>query len=191
MKFGLEKEAEIYKRLAIKSAAEVGLEFKFDNVYPTKNQIRTAVNNIKTKVQNNIENYKEFGVTNEVVDLVKVASASRNVAPRDRREAMKQLDIDGDIVTVVTKGRDTVFNLMNRKLDIIAKSKKELAKISLKELGIAGGILFDKAQILRGEATEHVAVMAKIDKNMSSDDALQAVSKIRENNSIKNDIRNK
>ena len=191
MKFGLEKEAKIYKRLAIKSAAEVGLEFKFDSVYPTKNQIRTAVNNIKTKVQNNIENYKEFGVTNEVVDLVKIASAGRNVAPRDRREAMKKLEIDSDIVNVLTKGRDTVFNLVNRKLDILAKSKKELAKTSLKELSVAGGILFDKAQLLKGEATEHIAVMARIDKNISADDAIKMVSEMRENNSQANDLRKK
>lgn len=181
----------MYKKLATMSAAEVGYEYKFDTVYPNRDKIRTAVSNIKTKVQNNLEDYKEFGVTPEVVDLVKVASESRSIMPVDRRQAMQKLEIDSDIVAVVVKGRDTVFNLMNKKLDIIAKSKKELKKISLKELGVAGGILFDKAQILRGEATENIAVMAKIDKNMSPDDALQAVSKIRENNSVKNDLRKK
>ena len=191
MKFGPAKEAEMYKKLATMSAAEVGYEYKFDTVYPNRDKIRTAVSNIKTKVQNNLEDYKEFGVTPEVVDLVKVASESRSIMPVDRRQAMQKLEIDSDIVAVVVKGRDTVFNLMNKKLDIIAKSKKELKKISLKELGVAGGILFDKAQILRGEATENIAVMAKIDKNMSPDDALQAVSKIRENNSVKNDLRKK
>lgn len=191
MKFGKEKEAEIFKKLAYKSCAEVGIEYGFDAVYPKRSQITTAVNNIKTKVRNNAEEYVEHGITPEVVEMVQKAAESRNVAPQHRREALQKLEIDSDIVNVLTKGRDTVFALMNRKLDILAKSKKELAKTSLKELSVAGGILFDKAQLLKGEATEHIAVMAKIDKNITADDALKMVSEMRESNSQANDLRKK
>ena len=191
MKWGKAKEAEIFKQLAYKSTAEVGLEYNFDKVYPTKVAIRNAVCAIRTKVKTHPDNYTEFGITPEVQDLVTAAAETRNVAPAHKRQALKQLEIDLDPKMVLGKILGKTLALVDRKLDIVTKSRKKLEATSFKELGVIAGIAFDKRQILLGEATQNIAVMAKIDINVSPEEALRMVSEMREVNSQNNDLRKK
>jgi len=193
MQFGEEKQAEIFKKLAYGSAYQVGLEYGFDKVYSSPKSVRNAVSAVKTKVKNNPAKYEKFGITTEVLDLVAEASAKRNVAgPNAQSRSLAEQRLDSQDIKALMGGiRDKTFNIIDRKLDMVGKSRKKIDSISFKELGVIGGIAFDKSQILKGEATENIAVMAKIDKNISADDALALVGKMREVNSEANDVRNK
>ena len=191
MKLGKAKEAEVFKMLAYKTAAEVGLEFNFDKVYTNKNSLTTAVGSIKAKVKNNPDDYREFGITDEVLDIVRKAAEERNISPGKRREVYQKLDLEMELSPRISAIAGKSFALIDRKLDMVSKSKKLLNNTSFKDLGIIAGIAFDKGRIMRGEATEHIAVMAKIEKNMSPEDALKMVAEMRELNSQKNDISRK
>lgn len=193
MNFGPPKEAEIFKKLAYKSALQVGLEFGYDKMYRNNKAVRDAVNKVKYKIQNNPDKYREFGITDDVIGVVRDAAQSRSVT-KDRTTgeptmAEKEIQESTDIRSIVTRIRDKAFTAIDKKLDTIAKSRKKLNEISFKELGTIAGIAFDKSQILQGKATEHVAVMSRIDKSMSPQDALEAVAKMREINAEKNQMR--
>ncbi len=167
MQFGPEKELEIFKQLATVSTYKVGIAFGFDKVYKDFN-----------KVRNNPEKY---GVSQEVIELVQQGMATRkaNVVGETPTMAEKS-DMVGDIKALVTGIRDKTFKLIDKKLDRVSNSKKRLDAISFKDLGIIAGISFDKSQILRGEATENIAVMAQIDGNISAAEALALALKMRE-----------
>ena len=63
---------------------------------------------------------------------------------------------------------------------MLNKSRKALNQQSLPALTTAFAILFDKSQIIKGEATEHVAVMGKIDSDIKPEQAIDMVLKMRE-----------
>lgn len=193
MKFGEEKQAEIFKKLAYNSAYQVGIEYGFDKVYNSPQAIRNAVTSIKTRVRNNPENYAKWGITPEVLTLVKEASTNRtiNKGLHDKPSIAEQSIDKNDIKALLTGIRDKVFTLIDRKVDMVGRSRKKLDNTSFKELGIIAGITFDKAQILQGLATENISVMSKIEDNISPEDALNMISKIREVNNQANDNRNK
>lgn len=180
MRFGKEKEVEIFKALAQKSALQVGLDYGFDKVYKDNRAIRNAVQNIYTRLKNNSS---EYGLTNEVVEIVENGMAERKkalVGITQPSLADKKDHEPLDIKDAMTAIRDKTFNLINQKLDMLSSSKKKLDNISFKELGVIGGIAFDKTQILKGEATEHIAVVAKIDDNVSPEQALDIALRSRE-----------
>ena len=193
MKFGEEKQAEIFKKLAYGSAYQVGLEYGFDKVYSSAVSIRNAVTAIKAKIKNHPDRYEKYGINKEVLELVAAASAQRNVDKRPTQVSsiVEQSINKDDIKALVTSIRDKSFSLIDRKLDMVSKSRKKLDNISFKELGVIAGISFDKGQILKGEATENIAVMARVDKKLSHEDALEMVAKLREKNTIANELRNK
>lgn len=177
MNFGKEKEVEIFKALASESQFQVGLKYGFDKVYKNGRAVRNAITAIYTKVKNNPE---EYGLSLEVVGLVEAGMKNRAVArqggtPMEKPE-MGVMDIKEKIVGI----RDKTFHLIDKKLDRVASSKKRLDAISFKDLGIIAGIAFDKTQILRGEATENVAVLGKIETDLSPEAALDLVLKMRE-----------
>ncbi len=188
MKFGEEKEAEIFKKLAYNSAYEVGLEYGFDKVYSSTLAIRNAVTSIKTKVKNHPEKYERYGVTKDVYEVVAAASSKRNVAgPNAGKRSVAEQKIDSnDIKSLMGSIMTKTFVLIDKKLNMVGKSRKKLDSISFKELGVIGGISFDKSQILKGEATENIAVMSRVDKDISPEDALKLVSQMREINTDKN-----
>lgn len=175
VQFGKEKEIEIFKKLASKSALQVGLDYGFEKVYKDKRAIRNAVTAIYNKVKNNSE---EYGLTPDTVSLVETSMANRRVAPTKPEPQGDDKNIKERVVSI----RDKTFELIDRKLDRVSASKKKLDAISFKDLGTLAGIAFDKGQILKGEATEHIAVAAKIDKNITAEEAIEMALKSRESN---------
>lgn len=178
MKFGKEKEVEIFKALASESQYQVGLKFGFDKVYKNSRAVRNAVTTIYTKVKNNPE---EYGISTEVLGLVEGGMKTRALSHVLNQKPMSEtgnqsLEIKERIVGI----RDKTFHLIDKKLDRVGSSKKRLDAVSFKDLGIIAGIAFDKTQILRGEATENVAVLGKIETDLSPQAALDLVLKMRE-----------
>lgn len=178
MKFGREKELEIFRALAVKSQYQVGLEFGFDKVYPNARSIRNAVTNIYTRVKNNAT---EYGLSPEVVSMVETGMKTRALSHVINKPPMSETSSGPlDIKELVTGVRDKAFRLIDKKLDRVSNSKKRLDAISFKDLGTIAGISFDKTQILRGEATEHVALMGKIDTTISPEEALKLALQMRD-----------
>lgn len=183
-----DQQIDIFKRLAYKSALEVGLEFNFNEHYKTNLAIRNAVNSIYRKIK---EDAEKFPVAPEVRSLVADAMAHRQVAGVRKELSAAESKIEGgDIKSLVVGVRDKALRLLDTKLTRASKTKKGLDAIPLQALTVVAGTMFDKAQILMGQATEHIAVMGKIDGNISPIDALKLVMEMRDAN-VSNNATNK
>jgi hypothetical protein len=77
------------------------------------------------------------------------------------------------------RGKRVAWLLLNKKLNLAAKNKKELDKIPAVSLAQIASTVFDKAQIVNGEATENIALRAKIDDNITPEVALEEILKRR------------
>lgn len=173
-------KGEMYKALANRSYAQVGVEFKIDVHYKNQDGYRNAVFRIKKEVEQNPEKY---GVTPEVVEIVKKSAEERRANPHagDIIEADTSALLDfSDTKAVTIGGRNKAAQLLHKKMDMINSSKKLLEKENLVSLAKVFGIFFDKAQILQGEATEHIQMKAKITKDMTPDEALDQLLNMRE-----------
>lgn len=179
MKLSEDKKAALFKKLASSTLYDVGLEFGLDKHYSNPTAIKNKVYQIYREVANNPE---KFAVQLETVNLVVDAVSNRSVSKKDeptlaeKNDAIAKVDVKDMILT----GRDKAGKLVHKKLDWLEKNPKELEKMSLKEIGWILGLLFDKSQIIQGQATEHIAVLSKIDADLSPEDALDAIMKGRE-----------
>ncbi|MEK7112478.1 MAG: hypothetical protein AAB875_04060, partial [Patescibacteria group bacterium] len=70
--------------------------------------------------------------------------------------------------------------LLDKKLDWLIRNKKAFRDISAVALAKMASITFDKAQILSGEATEHIALKAQVNERASSGEYLTQLLGIRE-----------
>lgn len=177
MNFGTEKELEIFNKLAYRSTYEVGLEYGFDKVYKDPRAIKNAVYSLFTKVKNNPERYN---LTPEAMDIVLAAMKSRAASSKRSGPSITEQNQDVDFKQVVLNTRDAIGGLISRKIQKMQNSKKALDAVSLKELTTAFGIMFDKGQIVKGEATEHIAHYAKIDGELTPEQAMEMILKGRE-----------
>lgn len=173
-------ELQIFQRLAFKSALETGLDFEFDKKYKDEKAIRNAVMYIYRKVKDNSERY---GLQEQARTIVLDAMAHRNIAGLNQEITKAEKDIEAtDIKTLVIGVRDKAFRALDKKLTRALKSKRALDQIPIQSLSTAAGTMFDKAQIIQGMATEHVALMGKIEGNINPKDALDLVLRMREKN---------
>lgn len=175
-----EESAEIFKNMAYQSSYETGLKFGFEKHYKDAKSIRNAVNNIYQRVSKNPE---RFGISQDVMKIVKDAMANRALVRISNNIPKAEAEIDSkDIKNTLSGVRDKAWMLIDRKLTRASKSNKRLDDISLQQLGTIAGIAFDKSQILSGQATENIAVMGKIEGNINPQDALDLVLRMREAN---------
>lgn len=85
-----------------------------------------------------------------------------------------------EMVEMAKDTRNMAIQVLNKKLINLNEDSDELKKINMATLATVFGILFDKAQLAAGLATENIAIHSKIDINMTSDIALQELNKMRE-----------
>lgn len=179
MKLSDDKKAALFKKLASGTLYDVGVEFGLDKHYKDATAVRNRVYAIYRDVANNPEKY---AISQETVDLVVEAVSNRKVATRtepvlaEKNTALATKDIK----SLTMGSRDTAARLITAKLEYLEKHPKALAGESLVNLGKIFGILFDKSQIIQGQATEHVAHMGRIDTSLTPEEALQAVILSRE-----------
>jgi len=183
MKITDARKGEVFKSLATMSYIEVGRHFDFDKHYKNDASVRNAVYRTYQEV---LSDPKKFGVNDEVIDLVKQSLKTRSIKRTKTaspvEEDIKMSPIDrNDLKGMVMTGRNKAAGLLDKKMDMLAKSPKKLDKENIVSLAKVFGIYFDKAQIVQGEATENIAVLAKnVDENMSPDDAMSELLKMRE-----------
>ena len=126
---------------------------------------------------------EKFGLSQETKERVEEAMEHRSVATnsKDTTVAEKEFELRKvDLDVLLTANRDLSAKLINRKLVELNNSRKQLINESIVNLGKIFGILFDKSQIIKGAATEHIAVMSKIDDNINPKDAIEMVLNMRE-----------
>lgn len=178
MQLTQEQEVDIFKHLAYKSAYETGLEFGLDKTHKDAKAIRNAITNIYNKVKKNSDRY---GISNDIKTLVQDAMANRQIATTRNNIVVAEKEIDSDDIKKIIPGvRDKAWKLIDRKLSRAGRTNKALDAVSFRDLGTLAGISFDKSQIISGQATEHVALMGKIEGNINPQDALALVLKMRE-----------
>lgn len=184
------KYHDIFKTLSTKTLYETGIAFGLDKHYKDSRAVTNAVYNIYRKV---IAHPERYAVQPETVLIVKGVVSERAVSKTTTSTLREKLDSEEnpDFKELVLSGRKKAFKLLNMKMDRVMKSGKAIDEVGITALAQTFGILFDKAQIVSGEATENIAVLAKIDKNMSSEDALAAILKMREVNNVEKDRVNK
>lgn len=173
------QKSSLFKSLATKTFYDVGIEYGFDKHYKTPASIKAAVYSIYRKVLGDPEKYS---VHPETMELVNNAVKERGVAHSipSHKPSVAEQNEDPDIKTLILSNRDIANRLINKKLKEMDKSKKALRNESIVSLGKIFGILFDKSQIIQGQATEHVALMGKIDGNLKPEDAIELVLRMRE-----------
>lgn len=182
MKLDDAKKGLLFKMLGSKSLYETGIAFGFDKHYKDANAVNGAVYRIYQQVKQDPERYMIPADTMEVI----VANVSNRNASKTEGTLREKTDVleKQDVKELVLTNKKKAMQLLGRKLDLIGSSKKRLDEVNLSSLAQTAGILFDKGQIVQGEATEHVALLAKIDEKMSPELAINAVLKMREVNNI-------
>lgn len=174
----------VFKELANKSQYQVGVEFGFDKWVDNSLKVVNLVNKVYREVK---ENPDKFAINNEVVEIVEKGMQSRkHLGPYSSLQATKEPK-DIELKNLVLGASKKSWVLLNQKLDYIARNRKAFKNESLLALAKMAGISFDKAQIMKGEATEHISIKAKIDENISSTEALNHLLKIRETQNYEND----
>lgn len=181
MKFDIDTKAGIFRALASASLYDVGIQFGLEKHYKDPVAIRNRIYKIYREVS---QDPGMYSVHPDTIELVVAAVSKRSIAVKkpdvptmaETQHSLKEADIK----TLTVSSRDRAGRLIGQKLEYIENHPNALRNESLVTLGKIFGILFDKAQIIQGQATEHVAVMSTIDSNMSPEDALATVLKFRE-----------
>lgn len=184
------KKGDIFRMLNHKSTYDTGIEFGFDKHFKDVTGVKNAVYRIYKAV---VEDPQRYFVTPEVAQMVQEKMSTRSATVFEQKKLAEQKDEleNVDFKSKLLQGRDSAFRILQSKMERVSSSKKRLDEVNLSTLAQTFGILFDKAQIIQGEATENVAVLAKIDKDMPPEDAIQAVLRARENNQADKDRKRK
>lgn len=154
----------------------MGLEFGFDKHLTKPTQVINAVNKIYREVK---ENPKAFYISQEVLELVEKGILDR----RTKKNELLNPPMDPGKINekdLIVGVKNKAWTLLDQKLNYLFKNKKAFRNESVISLAKIAGIAFDKSQIMKGEATEHIALRAKIDDNISSQDAVTQLLKFRE-----------
>lgn len=178
------QKTEIVKDLIKFSKYQTGI--KVGLKYKKKRSLLSAVDRVLKEVR---QDPKKFKISDEVLEMVGTSLKERNVVkvskmgqetPESPEDGLDKLTIK----ELAQVGTHSALVLINKKLKILYKSKGKLAKESLTGLAKTMGILFDKRQISRGEATEFIAMQAKIENldKMSNEDKLTLLLNSRQKN---------
>lgn len=172
-----QKKRDFYLSLLTMNFTEAGIAAGFGAMYNTNNSIRTNA----FKLYKSLDP-KELELSDDVIEGVRMAIEKRKISNKvTQHEGIEGAILDPeDSKALVLGGRNKALMLLHKKMDMISKSKKAMEDLSLSQLATTVGILFDKAQIMKGEATENIAVMAKIDQNMTPEQSLDMLLKMRE-----------
>lgn len=175
MELSLIQKRSIFKDLAAKSQFLVGKDYKFDQYYKSDSGITNAVNKVYREVK---ENPEAFAITQDVLELVEKAMETR----RTNKPAVRNTfgDVKVDQKQLIVGANNKAWILLNRKLDYLAKNKQAFRNESIMSIAKVAGIVFDKTQISKGEATEHIMLKAKIDQNITPEQALTSLLQFRD-----------
>lgn len=171
------QEADMFKALAHKSYKQVGHDFGLHFYYKTDPQVRTAVMNIARKIRKAPE---LWGISPDAVEVIDEAAASRSIKknPRIKSDIAIMAESFRDKLDTM---RDQVADMIMQKLEIYGKNKKSLDGVSIRDLKDLLAVAIDKSRLMRGESTDNITKLAKLDvDDMSPEEALKVIMKARE-----------
>lgn len=85
-----------------------------------------------------------------------------------------------EMVSLAAETRNVAIQTLFKKLQMLNDNPELLEKVNIASLSTVFGTLVDKSNLLEGKSTQNIAIQAKIDVNMSSDEAIQELNKMRE-----------
>lgn len=169
-------ELEIFKSLAYKSYKDVGYDFGFQHFYENDKLITAAVFAIARKIRKAPE---LWGISSDAVEVIEDALASRSVKNNPK--------IKSDIAIMEEGFRDRLDTMRDKVADIIMLKIAEYEKkgghklVSIRDLKDLLAMAIDKGRLLRGETTDNIVRLAKIDADsLSPEEALKVIMKARE-----------
>lgn len=183
---------DFYKLLVTHSYAEAAAQVGMDAYYSGEG-LRTAGYQIYKDIKE--RGLERVGISGDIIELVEKSIESRKITKghvhrkedNNVAEWMKADMLDSsDTKQLVLGGRNKAAVLLHKKFDMINSSRSALKDTSLSQLGTVFGILFDKAQIIQGQATENISVLSKnINGNMTPEESLDAILRMREEEVMK------
>lgn len=187
-KLSKEEKVKIFEDAAKYPYLEVGYNNELDEIYSTDQSLQAGVGRIVRDVAEHPESYN---ISQDKVDIVMELVKERRSAgptPAERTFSHKKIqkEMEKGIEEIVTGNRNKLSAVLSKKIDNLLRDDDQLKNTSLTQLSTAFGIMFDKSQLLQGKATDHIAFQGKIDGDMSPEDAIEAVVKMREANIDKN-----
>lgn len=174
---------------------EIGKKYGYSALYANHATLTVKLSNIMKEVKTDPE---RFGLTADDVERIEAAKKLRirgrlkplqgmstrgSVLPKSEKQTRNLEKVELEIKDNLLHARAKALALLHKKLDRVAEGDN-IDGIRIVELTTAFGTIFDKTQIVSGEATENVAIMAKIDSNMKPEDALKAILDMREENQV-------
>jgi hypothetical protein len=180
-----EKQAAAFRMLREKTTFNAAIECGFEKYFDNKRQILNYMYKLFLRVKNNPE---EYSIHPKTVEEVIVAMDSRNLGKVKngtvKFDALqkKLSDVkDHDMKEVISIGRNKSAVLLDKKMNMLLRSKKALEKESIVSLAKVFSTYFDKGQIMSGQATENIAVLAKnVPDDITPEQAMAELIKRRE-----------
>ena len=184
------EKAKMFRDLVKVSFYQTGVMAGFDRYYRNKSSLINAVRRIYNEVKGTP---KKFGITDEIVKMVDEALEQR-LKNRSSNMAVTVAEPETELAELTSKelvvgAKRKAWVALHKKLDRVLKYKKDLRTTPLAVLGNIAGITFDKGQIIAGEATEHIALKAKISEKLTPEDKMELLLKLREQSSISQDAK--
>jgi len=172
-----EQEASMFKSLAHKTFKEVGYEYGVHLMYPDNNIKVTA---FVHKIANKIKKAPEiWGISQDTVDVIQEALNSRSIN--------KNPGLKSDLAIQEESFRDKLDIMRNTVAEIITKKLKKynttkgIENVQLRDLKDLLSMAIDKGRLLRGESTENLVKLSKLDtESMSPEEAMRVILKARE-----------
>lgn len=128
-----------------------------------------------------LDNPAKYEILPEKAAFIHGLVAARGIAKKSPETLREEKEIEKlDISSLMLGARDLTAKLVRKKLDYLDKNPKALKEEKLKDLGWLAGVLFDKGQIIMGQATEHIAILSNVDSKMDPDEALAAILRMRD-----------
>lgn len=176
------EKVKLFRDAATANYKEVGYENDLDEWYANDRSMANAIGRIVNDV---IDHPGDYGVSEDEVRIVeraiekrKVAAPSKQPKSYDKKKFEQLMNRPFD--ELILEGRKKAYALINKKMDNMLRSKSELDDTSLSQMTTSFGILFDKAQVLQGQATDHIAFQGEIKEDIDPDEAIEKVQNIRE-----------
>lgn len=172
-----EQQREFYLSLARMTYLDAAKKLGISDRYTTDSSLKQIGYRLYKET-----NPEELGISSDAIAIVSTALAERkSKAQTEIMDGANPEVLDSsDSKQLVIGGKNKAALLLHKKMDMLMNSKKRLDAVPVSQLATMFGILFDKAQIIQGEATENIAVMAQVKKDMNPQEALDALLKIRE-----------
>jgi len=95
-----------------------------------------------------------------------------------RGQEVREIETE-DMISMAKQTRNLSLGVLENALVNLMQDPEKLAKTNIATLATVFGIMYDKTQLMQGLSTQNIAVNAKVDINMNSDEAIQELNKIR------------